>query len=56
MSLHVSPALVEQAERGPINEAAFVDTIRTSLPYAWQSATAEKPGWALCRGDQPTEE
>jgi len=40
MSLHVSPALVEQAERGPIDEAAFVDTIRTSLPYAWQTVSA----------------
>jgi len=35
MSLDVSPALLEQAERGAIDEAAFVDTVRTSLPYAW---------------------
>lgn len=35
MSLDVSPALLEQAERGEVDEAAFVDCVRTSLPYAW---------------------
>jgi hypothetical protein len=37
MSLDVSPQLLEQAERGHLDEAAFVDTIRTSLPYAWST-------------------
>ena len=36
MSLDVSPALLEQAERGEVDDAAFVDCVRTSLPYAWQ--------------------
>lgn len=35
MSLDVSPALLEQAERGEVDEASFVDCVRTSLPYAW---------------------
>ncbi|WP_059011998.1 SCO5389 family protein [Streptomyces specialis] len=35
MSLDVSPALLEQAERGEVDEAAFVDCVRTSLPFAW---------------------
>ncbi|KWW97503.1 hypothetical protein C3Y87_08250 [Carbonactinospora thermoautotrophica] len=37
MSLDVSPELLQQAERGEIDESAFVDTIRTSLPYAWET-------------------
>jgi len=35
MSLDVPPALLRQAEEGPVDEAAFVDTVRTSLPYAY---------------------
>jgi hypothetical protein len=35
MSLDVSPALLEQAERGEVDEQEFVDCVRTSLPYAW---------------------
>lgn len=35
MSLDVSPALLDQAERGEVDEAEFVDCVRTSLPYAW---------------------
>ncbi|HEX4255929.1 MAG TPA: SCO5389 family protein [Streptosporangiaceae bacterium] len=35
MSLDVSPELLDQAERGEIDEAAFVATIRRSLPYAY---------------------
>lgn len=36
MSLDVSPALLEQAERGEVDEQEFVDCVRTSLPYAWE--------------------
>ena len=36
MSLDVSPALLEQAERGEVDEKEFVDCVRTSLPYAWE--------------------
>lgn len=35
MSLDVSPDLLGQAERGEVDETAFVETVRTSLPYAW---------------------
>ena len=36
MSLTVSPDLVEQARAGEVDDARFIDCIRTSLPYAWQ--------------------
>jgi len=35
MSLDVSPDLLEQARHGEVSEAAFVATVRTSLPYAY---------------------
>ncbi len=35
MSLDVSPELLHKAQRGDIDDASFVDCIRTSLPYAW---------------------
>jgi hypothetical protein len=35
MSLDVSPELIEQAERGEIDEREFVRTVAASLPYAW---------------------
>ena len=37
MSLDVTPDLLASAERGEVDEAAFVDCIRTSLPYAWET-------------------
>lgn len=37
MSLDVSPDLLADAERGDVDEAAFVDCIRESLPYAWET-------------------
>lgn len=36
MSLTVSPQLLHEAQRGDVDDTAFVDCIRTSLPYAWQ--------------------
>lgn len=39
MSLNVPDALLEQAERGEIDDAAFVACVRTSLPYAWETIT-----------------
>ncbi|MFI0447162.1 SCO5389 family protein [Actinomadura sp. 6N118] len=36
MSLDVTPELLDTAQRGEIDDAAFVDCIRTSLPYAWE--------------------
>jgi hypothetical protein len=35
MSLDVSPELLAQAESGPVREEDFVETIRISLPYAY---------------------
>jgi hypothetical protein len=35
MSLDVSAALLEQAERGAVADAEFVACVRDSLPYAW---------------------
>jgi hypothetical protein len=40
MSLNVSTALLEDAERGRVDAAAFVDCVRTSLPYAWRTISA----------------
>jgi hypothetical protein len=40
MSLDVSPRLLDQARDGAVDERAFVDTIRDSLPYAWQTISA----------------
>ncbi len=35
MSLNVSTQLIQQAEAGAVDEKAFAETIRESLPYAW---------------------
>ncbi|MBA2951862.1 SCO5389 family protein [Streptomyces himalayensis] len=35
MSLDVSPKLLADAERGEVREEDFVETVRTSLPYAY---------------------
>ena len=35
MSLDVPPAIVDAAERGELEESAFVECVRDSLPYAW---------------------
>lgn len=40
MSLDVSPALLQKAERGEVDEAEFVDCVRTSLPYAWEMVSS----------------
>lgn len=39
MSLNVPDVLLEEAEQGEIDDAAFVDCVRTSLPYAWDTIT-----------------
>ncbi|GAA2427388.1 SCO5389 family protein [Actinomadura vinacea] len=36
MSLTVDGRLLEQAQRGEVDDAAFVACVRDSLPYAWQ--------------------
>jgi hypothetical protein len=35
VSLTVPANLLEQAQRGAISDADFIDCIRSSLPYAW---------------------
>ena len=35
MSLDVSPELLARAEAGPVDPEDFLDTVRTSLPYAY---------------------
>ncbi|MEU2424357.1 SCO5389 family protein [Streptomyces sp. NPDC007851] len=35
MSLDVSPQLLAEAENGAVREEDFVETVRTSLPYAY---------------------
>jgi hypothetical protein len=39
MSLTVPPGLLEQASRGEVDDDAFLDCVRTSLPYAWDVIT-----------------
>ena len=35
MSLAVTPELVEAAQQGQLDDGAFIDCVRTSLPYAY---------------------
>lgn len=35
MSLTVPPALLDKVRHGQVEDAEFVDCVRTSLPYAW---------------------
>ncbi|MBO0801695.1 MAG: hypothetical protein J2P25_01270 [Nocardiopsaceae bacterium] len=35
MSLSIPSGLLERAQQGEVDDAAFVDCIRVSLPYAW---------------------
>ncbi|MEV4544075.1 SCO5389 family protein [Micromonospora echinaurantiaca] len=37
MSLTVPPALLDAAERGPVDDAEFVACVRDSLPYAFET-------------------
>src|SRR5690349_12841863 len=39
MSLAVPAGLLEQAHRGEVDDEAFLDCVRTSLPYAWAVIT-----------------
>jgi hypothetical protein len=39
MSLDVSPELLARAESGAVSDAEFVDCVRTSLPYAWETVS-----------------
>jgi hypothetical protein len=39
MSLAVPAGLLDQAQHGEVDDAAFLDCVRTSLPYAWDLIT-----------------
>ncbi|MFF4874677.1 SCO5389 family protein [Micromonospora sp. NPDC000668] len=39
MSLTVPPALLDAAERGPVDDDAFIACVRDSLPYAWATVS-----------------
>ena len=57
LSLDVSPALLEKAERGEVSDAEFVACVRESLPYAWEVITgviAESHGAADGFADNET--
>ena len=51
MSLDVPSALLERAERGEVDDVAFVECVRTSLPYAWQVVSEVAGG--VQRGNAP---
>ncbi|WP_042404916.1 SCO5389 family protein [Streptacidiphilus carbonis] len=58
MSLDVPPDLLAQAERGDVDEQAFLDCVRTSLPYAWNliaslADTVALDGRAFAANDVP---
>ncbi len=40
MSLDVPTAVLDQATRGEVDDAAFLAVVRDSLPYAWQVVSA----------------
>ena len=39
MSLAVPSVLLDRAQRGEVDDAAFLDCVRASLPYAWDLIT-----------------
>lgn len=49
MSLDVSPALLAEAEAGPVDPDAFLAAVRDSLPYAY--AMVERLAADLAAGD-----
>ena len=51
MSLTVPSGLLEQARRGAVDDAAFLDCVRTSLPYAWDVITGLIADLEAGRGD-----
>ncbi|HZX39293.1 MAG TPA: SCO5389 family protein [Streptomyces sp.] len=57
MSLDVSPQLLAEAENGEVREEDFVETVRTSLPYAYDliaRLTAQLRGTAAEFADNQT--
>lgn len=57
MSLDVPADLLARAERGPVEDADFIDCVRVSLPYAWQvisEVASAAPGSAEGFADHET--
>lgn len=52
MSLDVPTAVLDAAERGALDEAAFLAVVRDSLPYAWEVVSAAAADGAA-RPDAP---
>jgi hypothetical protein len=50
MSLNVPPDLLDQARGGEISDDAFVETVRTSLPYAYQLMAGLAAALSQCGG------
>ncbi|GAB7183953.1 SCO5389 family protein [Kitasatospora sp. Ki12] len=48
MSLDVSPTLLAQAQEGRVEEADFLETVRASLPYAYQVVAGLSTELAAC--------
>jgi hypothetical protein len=53
VSLDVSADLLASAEHGEVDESAFVDCIRTSLPYAWETISLLVAEYAAGGSDRP---
>ncbi|HZU56780.1 MAG TPA: SCO5389 family protein [Actinocrinis sp.] len=53
MSLDVSPELLAQAQAGPVDPAAFLDTVRTSLPYAYDLIASLTKDLEACGDERP---
>jgi hypothetical protein len=51
MSLTVPAGLLDQAQRGEVDDAAFVDCIASSLPYAWQVISGLIEDLHACGGE-----
>lgn len=51
MSLNVPDALLDEAERGEIDDEAFVACVRDSLPYAWETITRTIGNLEVSGGD-----
>jgi hypothetical protein len=53
VSLDVSPELMIAAEHGEVDDAVFVDCIRRSLPYAWETISLLVAEHAAGGADRP---
>lgn len=56
MSLDVSPALLAKAESGEVDDAEFVECVRTSLPYAWEVISGVAADLELSDGEMADHE